>query len=259
MKIHALLPRLVSGLRAQTGIGLFLDYDGTLRDFVDDPEHALPDAELLCLLRDLAAHKWIRVCLVSGRSRQFLESHFAALGVTLVSEHGHRYLVRGDGEWKPLNENVNLEWKAEVRDALKRAADSCPGTHVEEKESALVWHFRKAVSMDPKCATALVSTLSSIEMREPITVQHGQKIIEVSSSEVNKGMAVEFLLGRWESSVALAAGDDRSDENMFSISPIGIEFHSVKVGPGPTAASHRTDIIGLRRFLEALRSESAHI
>jgi trehalose-6-phosphatase len=87
----------------------------------------------------------------------------------------------------------------------------------------------------------------------PVTVHHGQKIVEISSLQVSKGLAVDHLLRAWDCRAALVAGDDQTDETMITLAPEGVEFFSVKVGAGPTRAAYRTDIPGLRSFLEELR------
>jgi hypothetical protein len=45
---------------------------------------------------------------------------------------------------------------------------------------------------------------------------------------------------------------------MIALSPADVEFYSVKVGKGPTRAAYRTDIPGLRAFLEELRADLRH-
>ncbi|MCB1132140.1 MAG: trehalose-phosphatase, partial [Verrucomicrobiae bacterium] len=231
-------------------IALFLDYDGTLRDFVDVPDDAVPDPELPPLLRHLASFEGVTLGLVSGRPPVFLESHFAGLGVTLVAEHGYRWLDEGKGDWLLFNPHVNTDWKHAIRDHLEQASLLTPGTHVEEKQSALVWHYRKA---DPEFgqwrARSLLDELTVMAANLPVTVHHGQKIVEVSSLQVSKGLAVDHLIREWGCDVALVAGDDQTDETMIALDPPGVDFTGVKVGKGPTRATRRTDIAGLRKFL----------
>ena len=88
----------------------------------------------------------------------------------------------------------------------------------------------------------------------PVTVHHGQKIVEVSSLQVSKGAAVDHLMDLWKPDMAFVAGDDQTDETMMALNPENIEFFTVKVGKGSTRAHYRTDITGLRVFLEQLRS-----
>lgn len=254
MEMKPLAASLAEQVRAGRHLGLFLDYDGTLRGFVDVPDHAVPDENLPGLLRDLANRDGISVALVSGRPPAFLETHLGGLGVTLVGEHGYRWLDGGEGEWELFNPHVNTDWKTAIREHLEQAALLTPGTHVEEKQSALVWHYRKA---DPEFglwrARGLLDELTAMAANLPVTVHHGQKIIEVSSVQVSKGEAVDYLMRAWGCDVALVAGDDQTDETMIALNPEDVEFHSLKVGKGPTRAAYRTDITGLRVFLEELR------
>lgn len=255
MKMKPLAAEVAGHVRAGRKLGLFLDYDGTLRDFVEVPDLAVPDPELPGLLRELAEHPKISVALVSGRAPEFMERYLSGLGVTLVAEHGYRWMDRGQGEWELFNPHVNTEWKAAIREHLEQASLLTPGTHVEEKQSALVWHYRKA---DPEFglwrARGLLEELTSMAANLPVTVHHGQKIVEISSLQVSKGEAVDHLMRLWGTEVALVAGDDQTDETMITLSPEGVKFFSVKVGKGPTRAAYRTDITGMRVFLDELRA-----
>jgi trehalose-6-phosphatase len=53
--------------------GFFLDYDGTLVNFVDKPENAKPDPELLELIKTLTKLRKTKVVLISGGIRKPLE------------------------------------------------------------------------------------------------------------------------------------------------------------------------------------------
>ncbi|MEX1048791.1 MAG: bifunctional alpha,alpha-trehalose-phosphate synthase (UDP-forming)/trehalose-phosphatase [Akkermansiaceae bacterium] len=256
LEMRPLAVQLAADVRAGRKLALCLDYDGTLRGFVDVPEQAVPDAELPGLIRDLAAFTNVKLAIVSGRAPDFLHKHLSGFGATLVGEHGYRWLDGGEGEWELFNPHVNVEWKGAIREHLESVSLLTPGTHVEEKQSAMVWHYRKA---DPEFgawrARGLLDELTGMAANLPVTVHHGQKIVEISSLQVSKGAAVEFLLKAWASEIALVAGDDQTDETMIALEPEGVEFHAVKVGQGSTRAGYRTDITGMRLFLEELRAE----
>jgi len=127
---------------------------------------------------------------------------------------------------------------------------------VEEQQSALVWHYRKA---DPEFgrwrARGLLDELTAMAANLPVCVHHGQKIVELSSLLVSKGAAIHFLMQEWHCDVALAAGDDQTDETMISLEPEGVELLTVRIGKGSSRATYRTDIRGMRLFLEQLRDE----
>lgn len=255
-ELNPLAIELAARVKSGQQLGLYLDYDGTLRDFADVPEHAVPDAGLVGLIEGLAAFQNVSLSVVSGRASGFLQKHLGGLGATLVCEHGYRWLLHGVGEWELFNPHVNVDWKHGIREHLEQVSLMTPGTHVEEKESALVWHYRKA---DPEFgewrARGLLDELTGMAANLPVTVHHGRKIVEISSLQVSKGDVVDFLIKSRGDHVALVAGDDQTDETMIALEPEGVDFFSVKIGTGSSRAGYRTDIIGMRGFLEKLREE----
>ena len=237
-------------------IALLLDYDGTLRSFVDRPEDAVPEQEVLDLLEKLSLHPQVNLAVVSGRPKDFLEKHFGHLAIDLVAEHGYFWKRLGSDGWAMLDERADTSWKSAVLPHLEWAVTLTPGSEIENKKSSVVWHYRQA---DPEFGTwrakGLLSELTSITANLPVSVHHGQKIVEIASQLVNKGVAADFLIKDWQPSIALAAGDDQTDENMFAITPPeSVHLHTVKVGSGSTRAEHRTSISGLRKLLSNIAS-----
>jgi len=229
---------------------LFLDYDGTLVNIVRDPAKAVPTDTLHATLAALAGRDDLDVYIVSGRSPDFLEQHLGRHAVTLVGEHG--YTVREPGEdWRLFNDNVDLSWKQRVRPILDLYAATTPGSSVEEKRSALVWHYRKA---DPEFGRwksgELIGELMESISNLPVELHHGKKIVEVSSQQVNKGEVMRHYVAGNDYSVVLAAGDDQTDENMFALR--SDDIITVKVGAGDTAAAYR--VPSPERFGEFLDS-----
>jgi trehalose 6-phosphate synthase/phosphatase len=251
--MQALASRLAETVRAGRSLALFLDYDGTLRSFELRPEEALPGVELCSLLTALAAVPGVSVAIVSGRPKAFLEEHLGGLGVTLVAEHGYRWLRPGQARWRVGHPRLDTSWMAHVRPHLEQSRDATPGTQIEEKRTAMVWHYRRA---DPEFgqwqARALLEDLTDITASLPVSVHHGKKIVEVASQFVSKGEAVTQLIDEIRPDCVLVAGDDQTDETMFALEPDGIEFHSFCVGNQSTRAGHRTTLAGLRALLDQL-------
>ena len=244
---------LATNLSKQQKIALFLDYDGSLRDFTARPEDAVPDAGLPVLLSKIASHPLVELAVISGRPSEFLQHHFGGTPVTLVAEHGYRWKLSCTDEWELVAPHVENDWIEHVAPLLERAAELTPGSTVEIKRSSIVWHYRRA---DPEFglwrAHGLLSELTDITVNLPVAVHHGKKIVEVASQLVNKGVAAGRLIELWSPHAAFVTGDDQTDETMFALDPGIPEFHTVKIGPGSTRAARRTDIPGLRQFLEQL-------
>jgi len=210
---------------------LFLDYDGTLVPFSRLPERALPPPDLLELLHRLGEEEGNEVVLVSGRDRYTLERWFGSLPIKMVAEHG--IWIREGREWE-LIQPMEGEWKERIRAVLEFFADRTPGSFVEEKDFSLVWHYRRA---DPELgqlrARELKDELLSLTANTDVTVLEGNKVIEVKEAAINKGRAALRWLNRsWD--FILAAGDDQTDEDLFSALPEWA--YTIKVGFSPSRA-----------------------
>jgi trehalose 6-phosphate synthase/phosphatase len=214
---------------------LFLDYDGTLVPISRTPEMAEPDPEILRILSGLTKDPATSVVIISGRDRTFLEHWFGSLDVGLIAEHG--IWIRESGKAWEMLRIVSKEWKEEIRPILERYVDRTPRTFVEEKEFSLAWHYRNADSF-------LAQTRSG-ELREDLMLRtkslrlallEGSKVFEVKSADVNKGAAAQHWLKNATYDFVFAAGDDRTDEDVFSAVPP--ESLTVKVGTNQSRAHY---------------------
>jgi len=215
-----------------------LDYDGTLVGFKGKPAEAGPDDEIIALLRCLSGDSRNTVVIISGRDKTALEDWLGHIGTALVAEHGG-WIRDENRKWQsPVP--FDMTWKKSIKPILELYSDRTPGSTVEEKDFSLVWHYRRA---DPELAYVRGQELKMalVKMTENLDVGvfEGNKILEVKSHVVNKGWATEHWLagGNWD--FILAAGDDYTDEEMFSVLPE--RAYSVKVGFAASKARFNVD------------------
>lgn len=213
----------------------FLDYDGTLVDFVDKPENAQPDGELMDLITTLTKLKHTKVVLISGRDKETLGTWWQDVPVDLIAEHGV-WMRRPGKNWQ-LNEKVHNDWMDMVRPVIEAFCDRTPGTFIEEKNYSLAWHYRKA---DPELgeirANDLSNVLKELISNHGLSVLQGNKVLEIKSSGVNKGKAAGKLLMKKKYDFIFAIGDDWTDEFLYKELPDSAV--TVKVGLKKTAASY---------------------
>jgi len=233
---------------------LVLDYDGTLVPFTKRPQQAVPPQAVLDLLAALASDPKNRVALISGRSSENLGRWFGKVPkLFLVAEHGSEIKTQSASRWEPLRPQAQTDWKPSVMPILEHFVDRTPGSFIEEKKYALVWHYRMA---DPEfgewLANELVSMLEAMLAETELRAFRGEKIVEVKPVWANKGEALERLLRDVPApEFIFAAGDARTDEDLFERAPS--DAWTVHVGPGPTRASYVvTDFQVLRGVLELL-------
>jgi len=206
---------------------------------------------VLNLMNQLQASPLIDTYIISGHKAENLREWFADYDFTLVAEHGYRYKMSGSDDWELLTESFDTSWKKQVIEVFNQYAGTTPGSFVEEKISAVVWHYRRS---DPEFgklkAQQLISSLSEMMTNMPVEVHHGKKIVEVSSMQVNKGAALMKLTRGKKYDVVLCAGDDQTDESMFRLT--SKKLLKIKVGKGDTAAQLRA--ADPARFMSMLSS-----
>ncbi len=226
---------------------LYLDYDGTLINFVDKPEDAKPDENLKALIKRLAEQENTRVVLISGRDKETLGKWWKDVPVELISEHGV-WLRPVNEKWE-LSENLNNSWMKTIRPVLETFVDRTPGTFIEEKNFSLAWHFRKAnPELGEVRANELSTVLRDMISNHGLSVLQGNKVLEIKNSGVNKGKAANKRLTE-KYDFIFAIGDDWTDEYLFTELPDYAT--TVKVGMNKTDAKYFIDNVAqVRELLE---------
>jgi trehalose 6-phosphate phosphatase len=217
-------------------VSLFVDFDGTLVDLIDNPGEIRVDGALQHLLAELNARLSGRLALVSGRSIAQLDGFLGPLGamLTLAGSHGVE-LRRPGGRLIAPGRPSSLD--AVERD-LARFAAANPGLHVELKSHGAALHYRAA----PQHETAAYTFGRDLAKATGLVLQTGKMMVELRGPG-DKGDAVRALMrdppmagGR-----PLFVGDDLTDEGGFSAAR-ALGGAGVMVGaPRATAALYRLE------------------
>jgi trehalose 6-phosphate synthase/phosphatase len=217
---------------------VFFDYDGTLAGFHNDPQKASPDEELYKLLDDISSQPNTDMYLISGRDKETFAKWFLPNKYNMIVEHGV-WISQGGEEFRML-ENVKKDWMEKIMPVLESFVDRTPGSFIEEKNYSLAWHYRKT---DPdfgqKRAVELNTVLTSLIANDDLSVLNGNKVMEIKSSNVNKGRAAMRVYSEQDYDFIFAIGDDWTDEFMFQELPE--DSVTVKVGRQKTQAKYFVD------------------
>jgi trehalose 6-phosphate synthase/phosphatase len=242
----------LAALREAPHKTFLFDYDGTLVPLAPLPDLAAPDQPLLDLLQRLVRTPNVDVHIVSGRSRSSLEGWLGSLPVSLHIEHGF-WSRDASGSWSQVSE-VPPDFLKRIYDIMKRHAFRAPGTLVEQKSASMAFHYRGA---DPHVASSRLRALRA-ELNNSLgpnaEMLEGNKVLEVRLRGVHKGTVVGRILEHSPPGTRLfAAGDDRTDEDMFGALPE--DAISIRIGPGQTRARFRLQSpFELRRLLGSIIS-----
>jgi trehalose 6-phosphate synthase/phosphatase len=232
---------------------LMLDYDGSLREFTERYEDAVPTEEILEVLEQVGRLPGVRLFINSGRDRHTLGEWFSHTPVSLIAEHGSWIRVAGQQRWERMGPPPDLSWKRMARPVLEEYVNRTPGSRVEEKSASMVWHYRQADdALGEWQALELLSVLQDMLSSAPVEIMSGARVIEVRQQGVDKGRAYEYVNERFGPfDFVLATGDDRTDEDIFA--RLEEDAFSIKVGGGQSRAKTAVGSPGsVRRLLHAL-------
>ena len=229
---------MIEELAATKRLLVASDFDGTLAEIVEDPDLATPLARSKAALEALADSEGTTVAVISGRRRADLVERFDHPSFILIGEHGADH---GDGTGP---ESPAL---AEARQLVDAVAHATPGSRAEHKARSVGFHYRLVAHPD-----AVVEDLRRrASMIDGLRLVDGKKIVELTDSSVDKGVALIELKGELGVDRVLFMGDDVTDETAFAA--LGPGDYGVHVGLGPSLANVTVpDPSTLADFLETL-------
>lgn len=232
---------------------LFLDYDGTLVDFERNPRKASPDEELYELLDSLSDMDGNEIVLLTGREKDTFDRWFSSRNYTMIAEHGYWMKKPGEKWIKPHNGALHNEWKEMILPIVEFYRDRTPGSIIEDKTNSISWHYRDT---DPDQGTTrameLKEELQSLISNLNLEVVEGNKLLEIKTSEFNKGKAAMEYISQQSFDFILAIGDDYTDEYIYEQLP-GMAY-TLKVGHSKTLAKYSLESFKeVRKLLKDLK------
>lgn len=214
-----------------------LDYDGTLVSFSSAPDTTVPGDELKNILNCLAADPRNDVYIISGRSSHVLDEWFADMPIHLVAEHGAK-MRNSNGKWSVLV-SAQHDWKPAVTTTMEQYVKRCANTFIEEKEFCISWHYRDANPEQAKLrARELFNEIHEYSGQLGVQLLMGNKVVEVKVNGANKGLVVKNHILHHNYDLVFAAGDDKTDEDMFRQFINNENAYTIKVGPEASYAKY---------------------
>jgi trehalose 6-phosphate synthase/phosphatase len=231
---------------------LLLDYDGTLVPFATLPNKATPGQFLMEILRALCDDPGNSVVIISGRERKFLDYWFSNLNIGLAAEHG-AWIKKNGSEWQ-MAATTAIDWKPKLKPLFEHYVDRVAGSFVEEKDFALVWHYRGSELEPGKLAAQeLKDHLLALTANIDVHIIQGNRTVEARVAGVNKGTGGLRFFSEESYDFILCLGDDTTDEDLFAVLPE--RAYTIRVGFNRTCATRTigsvADVLALLDQLQA--------
>ncbi|MEK0265081.1 trehalose-phosphatase [Stenotrophomonas rhizophila] len=233
---------------------LFLDVDGTLIEFADDPESVvlLPDVrEAIGRISDRLDGA---VALISGRPLAQLDALFAPLNLPAAGLHGHEVRNHEQRAQSSDPSADTSEWLHALHQQAMRFAHGTPGVLVEDKGRSLALHWRGA----PHAANDVRAFAERhIRGHAGYRLQPGDHVIEFLPEGSDKGRAMRQLMLQppFRDRMPVFVGDDLTDEFGFGAAN---DLHGWSVLVGEREPSDAVFALPTIRSVHAWLRENAY-
>lgn len=215
---------------------IFLDFDGTLVDLVARPDLVEVTTETRDTLAALVEKSDGAIAIITGRDIATVDAFLAPLKLPVAGVHG---LTRRDMSGRFHEPRFDPAPLARLKAELAPLIESEDGLLLEEKQGALVLHYRQRPDLEEVCISTMQKAAGA---HLSITTRIGKMVIEAVGYPTDKGRAIESFMNEepFRGRIAVFAGDDVTDEDGFAeVNRLG--GFSVKVGPGETRATCRVE------------------
>ena len=209
----------VSARLSGTPLALFLDIDGTLSPIAPRPDYAIVPGRTQAILDELAQLRAVHVVVVTGRSAEDGRRMVCTDRVWVIGNHGFEIAQPGG---KPAPHAEVARFAPSIAQAYQAACAIAAnpdrqGVIVEDKRWTLSVHYRLA---HPRIVPELIAEIERVAADAGLRVTHGKEVLELRPPlPIDKGSAAvdlaESLGAMHDAGSLFAAGDDRTDEDMF--------------------------------------------
>ncbi|PON76567.1 Trehalose-phosphatase [Trema orientale] len=220
-------------------IVVFLDYDGTLSQIVEEPDQAFMTDAMRSAVHEVAL--CFPTAIISGRRRdkvfQFVQlknlyyagSHGMDIstpsGSSKYTGHKHQTITTDEKGNEVVHFRPAQEFLPKIQEIIKALSDMTKGIKgaiVEDNKFCISVHFRQVVLEEDVCI--LKERVENMMQAYPnFRISSGKKVMEIRPRiDWDKGRALQYLLdtlgfGTSNNVLPMYIGDDKTDEDAFKV------------------------------------------
>ena len=203
---------------------VFVDFDGTLSEIIEDPSAAALVPGAGDALRELSFR--CPLAVISGRELSDVRTKVGVPGLWYAGSHGVE-LMSPDGRVhrNRLADSAIPSMRA-AGDDLQTVLGSVPGVLIEDKRLSIAVHYRNVAKVHIPQVMAEVQAAGG---RHHLRVTHGRMVIELRPMiSWDEGDAMKWIAGHFDapqSTLPIYIGDDLTDEDGFD----GVKFDGIGI------------------------------
>ncbi|MGH9405013.1 MAG: trehalose-phosphatase [Terriglobia bacterium] len=198
-------------IRRADALVLFLDFDGTLVGFKQNPAEVRLDPSMRRLLADIAENPRVRLVFISGRRREDLRRRVRIVNAAYIGLHG---LERGAGVRLSAPSRVLMR---RIGRGIREGIQHLDGVWLQDKVASLALNYRGAPAAAAAKGRDVVNRALEADGAE-LRILRGKKVWEILAPEVKgKGAAAaDVVRAAGDGPLAIYVGDDATDETAFA-------------------------------------------
>ncbi|MFW6035060.1 MAG: trehalose-phosphatase [Halothermotrichaceae bacterium] len=231
---------IINQIKAKKYLLLFLDYDGTLSPFKDNPAEAVPYPGIKKCLQSMSEHSSIIISIISGREINQLQQMLKISNVNYAGNHGLD-IKTFDGEKFNWSKNeIQYDFLKKIKSKINITFCKNKNYYLEDKGAGFAIHLTENSSQK----NVILEYLKNKITDRSFEVMEGRQIIEVRPAGWDKGKAVTTLIDKMTSKFniynyqTIYIGDDTTDEDAFKALGDGITIYVKNEGTLNTEAKY---------------------
>jgi trehalose-phosphatase len=239
---------------------LFLDYDGTLVTFKNNPDQVNTPENVKNILNDLTNTKNLTVVIITGRTLDSIKDLIDNKNIIFSAIHGliieftdnQTFLYKKAKKVKPIIKKI--------KEFSTRKFDNNKGIFLEDKQFTLALHYRNAPKfLEEKIKNDFIKIVKEFDKENQIELLKGAEVIEARPKSWNKAKAIKKILELSDIKkefLPIYIGDDTTDEDAFIyLKDKGITIFVVNTSTKSTNAQYTLkDPRDVLRFLEWIKN-----
>ncbi|TET53628.1 MAG: trehalose-phosphatase [Actinobacteria bacterium] len=188
--------------------GIATDFDGTISKIRQNQAEAIIDEQAKELLLKLS-NCYRTVSIISGRPVKQLAQTVDIKGVFYIGNHGAEYLH--NSHYQLLQEAIDVE--PVIAKIYSEQKNKYSEFDFDYKKYSLAIHYRR--HKHPEEAEKKIKELLEKYLTPQLKIQKGRMVYDIGPKNINKGLAINRLVNKYELEYFLYVGDDRTDIDAF--------------------------------------------
>ncbi len=199
-------------------VRLYLDYDGTLADFVKTPDIILVEDDLVDLIARIDALPGVLTAVISGRTLVHIQKLLPIPGLLKCGTYGIETEFPDGRVFKRMSLSQVRPKILHLQPLWQQLINGKRGYYLENKDWALALHARFADEHEQQEVLAQAMDIADDFLHnDTFTLLGGERFLEYAPRAASKSRTVQRIQSRMTPKGALAIyfGDDDKDEEAF--------------------------------------------